>query len=217
MFMGAVYLVLPWKEEPKVVVVIDYNMGNLGSILNMLRKVNAEAICSLAGEVIDEADKLILPGVGAFDVGMNNLTQLGLITVLNRKVIDEKTPILGICLGMQLFTKRSEEGKLPGLGWIDAKTVRFNSSSMRIPHMGWNTIEVKQRNYLFDGLSEPRFYFVHSYHVQCTNEENILSTTYYGHEFISSVVKENIIGVQFHPEKSHKFGIKLMENFVNHV
>ena len=198
-----------------MVVVVDYRMGNLGSILNMLKKVGAEAVCSSDVHVIAEADRLILPGVGAFDMGMKNLNDLGLVPVLNRRVVDERTPLLGICLGMQLLTSESEEGKSPGLGWIDARTVKLNSSNLKIPHMGWNTIEVKQRHSLFDGLSEPRFYFVHSYHVHCNNGDNILSTTHYGSEFVSSVVKENILGVQFHPEKSHKFGMRLLSNFAH--
>ena len=190
-------------------------MGNLGSILNMLKKVGAEAVRSSDVHVIAEAERLILPGVGAFDMGMKNLNDLGLVPVLNHRVVDDHIPLLGICLGMQLLTNESEEGRSPGLGWIDARTIKLDSGNLKIPHMGWNTTEVKQRHLIFDGLSDPRFYFVHSYHVHCNKRDNILSTTQYGREFVSSLIKENILGVQFHPEKSHKFGMRLLSNFAH--
>jgi glutamine amidotransferase len=137
---------------------------------------------------------------------------------LNAKVLEEKTPILGLCLGMQLLTKRSQEGYLPGLGWIDAETIRFkldvSDSGIKIPHMGWNTIQINQQHPIFmDFDSEPRFYFVHSFYVTCADPQNILARTQYGIEFTSIVGKGNILGVQFHPEKSHKFGMKLLRNF----
>ena len=204
-----------------MIVVVDYGMGNLGSIMNMLKKVEAKALLSSDIAEIEKADKLILPGVGSFDAGMNNLSTLGLIPILNKKVIEDRTPILGICLGMQLLTKRSEEGNLPGLGWIDAETVRFKFDDVqgmknKIPHMGWNTVELVKASKLFNDMyPEPRFYFVHSYHVRCNREEDILTKTFYGYYFISSIVVGNIAGVQFHPEKSHKFGMKLLGNFAS--
>jgi glutamine amidotransferase len=141
-----------------------------------------------------------------------------LVDLLDEKVLAEKTPILGICLGMHVITKKSEEGIMPGLGWLDAETVRFRfegNTQLKIPHMGWNNIEVKQDTQLFrDMYPEPRFYFVHSYYVKCMDERNVLATTRHGLDFASSVVKENIYGVQFHPEKSHKFGKKVLQNFV---
>ena len=184
----------------------------------MLHKIGTEAMISSSSLDIERADKLILPGVGAFDSSIQNLNKLGLVEVLNRKVIKEKTPILGICLGMQLFAKRSEEGSLAGLGWLDAKVVSFtvnnNNKSLKIPHMRWNTILIKNPSYVFEDMyDDPRFYFVHSYHLLCHNQEDILTTTVHGYEFVSSVQKGNIIGVQFHPEKSHKYGFKLLENF----
>ena len=203
-----------------MIVVIDYGMGNLGSIMNMLKKVGADAVLSSGPADIEKAGKLILPGVGAFDSGVKNLSDFGLIPVLNHKVIEDKTPILGICLGMQLLTKRSEEGNLAGLGWIDAETVKFKFDGIqsvrnKIPHMGWNTVEITQKSWLFDGMyPEPRFYFLHSYHVDCGDEEDILTRTSYGCSFVSSIIRGNIAGVQFHPEKSHKFGMKLLSNFV---
>ncbi len=200
------------------IVIIDYGMGNLGSIANMLKKVGAKAVISSDIATIENADKLILPGVGAFDHGMRNLNELGLIPLLNTKVLQDKTPTLGVCLGMQLFSQKSEEGILSGLGWIEAETRRFNFNQeqlgLKVPHMGWNLINLKQPHPVFtDMYEEPRFYFVHSYHVVCQQRENILATSHYGYEFVSAVARENIVGVQFHPEKSHKFGMKLYRNF----
>jgi glutamine amidotransferase len=184
----------------------------------MLKKIGADASISSKISDIEKADKLILPGVGAFDTGIKNLNDLGLMSVLEKKVILEKTPILGICLGMQLFAKKSEEGKLRGLNWVNAEVKKFKfsrDSNLKIPHMGWNTILLKKQDPLFDNIDERiRFYFVHSYHIVCEKEDDVLSVTNYGYDFVSSVRKENIVGVQFHPEKSHKYGLKLLENFV---
>ena len=196
-------------------VIIDYGLGNLGSIANMIKKVGHKCIITSELEEIKKASKLILPGVGSFDNGMKSLKELGMIEVLNQKILIEKTPILGICLGMQLMTQSSEEGKLSGLGWIDAKTKKFVSDTLKIPHMGWNIIKHQKEPKLFDECkSEKRFYFVHSYCVSCNNQEDILANTNYTQDFVSSFEKENIIGVQFHPEKSHKFGMQLLKNFV---
>jgi glutamine amidotransferase len=179
-----------------MIVVIDYGMGNLGSIANMIKKVGYKCIITSDLEEIKKATKLILPGVGSFDNGMKNLEKLGMIEVLNQKVLIEKTPILGICLGMQLMTKSSEEGNLLGLGWIDAQTKKFVSDTLKIPHMGWNIIKHQKDSKLFDELeSEKRFYFVHSYCVSCNQEVDILTYTNYIQDFVSSFQKENIIGV----------------------
>ena len=161
-----------------MIIIVDYKMGNLGSILNMLKKIGAPAMASSLPEDILQADKLILPGVGAFDNGMTNLKESGLLSVLNEKVLAKKTPILGICLGMQLLTRRSAEGRLEGLGWIEADTIRFRfgreESALKIPHMGWNTVMFKPGSVLSSGLeNEARFYFVHSFHVVCDREENV--------------------------------------------
>ncbi|MCT7487114.1 imidazole glycerol phosphate synthase subunit HisH [Aliarcobacter cryaerophilus] len=197
-----------------MIVVIDYGMGNLGSIANMIKKVGHKSIITSDLDEIKKATKLILPGVGSFDNGMKNLQERGMIEVLNQKVLVEKIPILGICLGMQLMTKTSEEGNLAGLGWVDAETKKFVSDTLKIPHMGWNIIKHQKSSQLFDELeSEKRFYFVHSYCVSCNHQEDILTTTNYTHDFVSSFEKENIIGVQFHPEKSHKFGMSIIRNF----
>ena len=196
-------------------VIIDYGLGNLGSIANMIKKVGHKSIITSDLEEIKNATKLILPGVGSFDNGMRNLAELGMIEVLNQKVLVEKTPILGICLGMQLMTKSSEEGTLAGLGWLDAQTKKFVSDTLKIPHMGWNIIKHQKKSKLFDECeSEKRFYFVHSYCVSCNNQEDIHANTNYTQDFVSSFEKENIVGVQFHPEKSHKFGMNLLKNFL---
>ena len=202
-----------------MIVIIDYKMGNLGSILNMLKKIGVQSIVSSLPEDILQADKLILPGVGAFDNGMANLKESSLLSVLNEKVLAKKTPILGICLGMQLLTRRSAEGRLEGLGWVEADTVRFRfgkeESTLKIPYMGWNTVMFKTGSVLSSELEdEARFYFVHSFHVVCDREENVAGKTFYGYEFSSAIQNGNIIGVQFHPEKSHKYGLRLLKNFV---
>ena len=205
-----------------MIIMIDYGMGNLGSIANMLKKVRVEAKISSDPDVIETADKLILPGVGAFDTGLKNLTERGLIPVLNHKVLVEKVPILGLCIGMQLFTQNSEEGQLPGLGWIDAKTVKFRldlkQTGLKIPHMGWKYIECQQESSLWTDWygADTRFYFVHSYHVECANPQNVLATTTHGYPFPSMIIRDNIVGTQFHPEKSHKFGMRLMKNFAEY-
>lgn len=198
-----------------MIVVIDYGMGNLGSIRNMLRTIGSDAIISADPERIEAAEKLILPGVGAFDAGMRNLHERGLVGVLRRASVQGK-PILGICLGMQLMCSSSEEGELPGLGWIEADVVRFKptDASIKIPHMGWNTVALARDNPLLDGEEEQRFYFVHSYHVVCRDPEDVLARTTHGYEFHAAFRRVHMFGVQFHPEKSHRFGRTLMQRFV---
>ncbi|MES2131524.1 MAG: imidazole glycerol phosphate synthase subunit HisH [Bacteroidota bacterium] len=202
-----------------MIVIIDYGIGNLASVLNMFKKIGVrDVIISGDKEVINKADKLLLPGVGAFDTGMSNLENSGLVPVLNKKVLEQKVPILGICLGMQLLTKRSEEGAKAGLGWIDGETVKFNLNpdlKLKVPHMGWNYINIKRENKLVDMQSKNRFYFVHSYYVKCFDESQSIATSNFGNDFTCMVNKENIYGAQFHPEKSLKFGMKVLENFAN--
>jgi imidazole glycerol-phosphate synthase subunit HisH len=203
-----------------LIAVIDYGMGNVGSVLNMLKRAGGGkgAIASSEPSVLAAADKLILPGVGAFDNGMRSLFEMRLIDVLNEKVLGEKTPILGICLGAQLLTRRSDEGLLTGLSWIDGETVRFcippDNKTLKIPHMGWSEIAIKRNNSLLCEFEvQPRFYFVHSYYLKCNNPENVIATCDHGIEFAAAINKDNIWGTQFHPEKSHKFGLKVMKNF----
>ena len=205
-----------------MIAIVDYGMGNLGSISNMLKKIGVQSAISSDPLVIEEAEKLILPGVGAFDLGMKNLSQRGLVEKLKSQVMERKKPILGLCLGMQLFTRSSEEGQLPGLGWLNARTVRFTFSgpeaNLKIPHMGWNTLQIYRCHPLLNDLGpDARFYFDHSYHVLCNDNDNVLATTTYGYDFPSIVAQGNILGAQFHPEKSHKFGMKLLKNFAVHA
>lgn len=196
--------------------IINYGLGNLGSIQNMLKVIGEKAVISFDPEELDKCDRYILPGVGAFDAGMKKLNESGLTDYIKKKA-NEKKPILGICLGMQLLGRKSEEGILPGLGLIPFDNIRFKlkDTDLKVPHMGWDIVDFKQDNPLLKGLTGiQRYYFVHSYHAQCDFNENVLMTCDYGYEFAASVVKDNIIGVQFHPEKSHNFGMSLLRNFV---
>lgn len=194
-------------------------MGNLGSIRNMLSHLGFDSVISADILEINEADKLILSGVGSFDEGMRSLTEKKLKNTLTRRVLEDHIPILGICLGMQLFSRKSEEGTLHGLGWLEARTIRFNfpnsAGKLKIPHMGWNTISIEKPSPLLtDMVNEPRFYFVHSYHLECDNTQDVLCRTVHGYDFTSAVACGNIYGVQFHPEKSHRFGMQILKNFV---
>jgi glutamine amidotransferase len=201
-----------------VITVVDYGMGNRGSIMNMLKKVGARAEVTSDESRIRSASKLIIPGVGAFDAGMRNLRALGLVAPLEEAVLSRRVPTLGICLGMQLMTRRSEEGAADGFGWIDAEVRRFTSSDvgrLKVPHMGWNVVHPVRDSALI-GLSseEQRFYFVHSYYVCCATPADVLLRCTYGIEFTAGFQHDNVMGVQFHPEKSHKFGMRLLSNFV---
>jgi len=200
--------------------IIDYGMGNLGSIQNMLKKIgHASEITADAG-YIAKASKIILPGVGAFDRAMSNLKALELIEPIRKKAA-EGTPLLGICLGMQLLSEGSEEGILPGLGLIPGKVVRFVvPEGYKVPHMGWNVVQYQKGCRLFEGFDafeESRFYFVHSYHFVCRDVSHIAASTVYGAAFTSSVFDKNVYGVQFHPEKSHKYGMLLLKNFIENI
>ena len=197
--------------------IINYGLGNLGSIQNMLKVIGEKSIISSNPEELDKCDRYILPGVGAFDAGMKKLSESGLDVYIKEKANKEKKPILGICLGMQLLGRKSEEGILPGLGLIPFDNIRFRleDTDLKVPHMGWDIVEFKQDNPLLRGLEGvQRYYFVHSFHAKCDNENNVLMICDYGYEFAASVVKDNIMGVQFHPEKSHDFGMALLRNFV---
>lgn len=202
-----------------MVTIIDYNTGNLGSIKNMLKRLGVASQITNDKDIIANAAKLILPGVGHFDYGMQQLNNSGLIPLLNKKVLQDKVPILGICLGVQLLTEGSEEGTEKGLGWIKGKTVAFDKTKLafnqKIPNMGWTDVANYNQSKLFEDMyEEPRFYFVHSFHLQLENKEDCLVTAKYGYDFAAGIEHQNILGVQFHPEKSHKFGMKFLENFV---
>ena len=199
--------------------IIDYKTGNLKSVQNMLKRLGHPSVISDSANEISKASKLILPGVGSFDYGMNQLKKLDLLDVIHEKVINDKTPCLGICLGAQLLTKESEEGGKEGLGWLNAKVVSFDKSkigdSLKIPHMSWSDVEYSKESKLFLGFnSQPRFYFVHSYHMLALDDNEVIASSHHGYEFTTAMEKENILAVQFHPEKSHKFGMQLLKNFV---
>lgn len=203
-----------------MIVIVDYGMGNLHSVWKALKRIGFESKVSSSSADVLSAEKIILPGVGHFKSGMEHLTNLKLLEPLNQKALNERTPVLGICLGMQLLTQHSEEGDADGLGWFDAQTIRFRFDKdhryLRVPHMGWNQIRpVRENNGLFAGLDDhSSFYFVHSYHVVCNNPKDLLATTDYGIRFASAIKKDNIYGVQFHPEKSHDMGMRVLKNFV---
>lgn len=200
-----------------MIVIVNYGLGNLGSIFNMFRKIGVPSTISANVEEIAKADKLVLPGVGHFDRAMERLRDTPLGQVLRRKAMDEKVPVLGICLGMQILTRSSEEGILPGLGWIPAVATRFQfpaNSTLKVPHMGWNLVSRSTPSPVTDGFDAGfRFYFVHSYHVHVDDDRYSILKARHGVEFDAGIQKDNIIGVQFHPEKSHRFGMHLLRNF----
>lgn len=201
-----------------MIVVVDYGMGNLGAIVNMLEFLGHDAVTTADPREISKASKLVLPGVGAFDRAMQNLRNLNLIEPLEESVFQRRVPLLGLCLGMQLLGRGSEEGDgEPGLGWIAADTVRFNwvaDLGLKVPHVGWNSVTPTPGNPIFAStLAQPRYYFVHSYYMRCDNDDNIAATCTYGQEFCCAVSSGNIHGVQFHPEKSHKHGMALLGAF----
>lgn len=201
-----------------MIVIIDYDMGNVGSIVNMLKKVKHKSIVSSDKEQILKADKLILPGVGSFDEGMRKLREKKLINVVKEAVLERNIPILGICLGMQMLGRSSEEGVEEGLNLIPFDNYKFKfdeNNNLKVPHMGWKYISVKNDSspLVQDLPKEPRFYFVHSFYAVCDNEVDILISCKYGKHFTAAVNKNNIYGTQFHPEKSHKFGMKILDNF----
>ncbi len=201
-----------------MIAVVDYGLGNLGSIANMLKRVGAAASIVTSPELLANADAIILPGVGAFDEGMGRLRGGNWIPSLETEIFQKRKPLLGICLGMQLLMNSSEEGVSQGLGWISGRAIRFRfpeAVSLPIPHMGWSRVRPCRDKSLFQNLDEDHgFYFVHSYHVTCQDGNDILATTDYGCEFVSAVQRGNIMGVQFHPEKSHKHGMNLFQRFV---
>jgi glutamine amidotransferase len=200
-----------------MITIINYGLGNLGSVQNMLKRIGAP--CKITSDLkeIEDAEKILLPGVGAFDSAIQKIDELNLRSVLVHKAKVDKIPFLGICLGMQLLTRSSEEGVLAGLDLVPAKTIKFkfdNTSNLKIPHMGWNFVKQNTPSKLTEGFTtDHRFYFVHSYKVVCDNTINSILKTNYGGDFDSAIQNENVYGTQFHPEKSHKYGMHLLTNF----
>jgi imidazole glycerol-phosphate synthase subunit HisH len=201
-----------------MIAIVDYQAGNIGSIRNMLKKIGYDSLITAAPEEIEKAEHIIVPGVGSFDYGMQKLADFGLVDILNSKK-QSGTPILGICLGAQLMCSKSEEGILPGLGWIAGEVKKFSTNEAgkkyTVPHMGWDVVQQTKTSDLFEGVEQPaRFYFVHSYYIQCKQPEVVLTQNNYSTNYHSAFEQENVIGVQYHPEKSHKFGKQLLKNFI---
>ncbi len=202
-----------------MITIVDYGTSNLGSMQNMLRKIGASSRIAASARDLEDATRIIVPGVGSFDAGMKKLHESGMIPVLNQKVLVEKVPTLGVCLGMQLMTEGSEEGELPGLGWIEAKTLRFDQHAqpgLKVPHMGWNQVVAAKTSALIaDFPPDARFYFAHSFYVMCKSADDVLLTVSYGASaFAAAFERGNLMGAQFHPEKSHRFGMTFLRNFV---
>ncbi|EMS32417.1 Imidazole glycerol phosphate synthase amidotransferase subunit [Mariniradius saccharolyticus AK6] len=198
--------------------IIDYGSGNIQAIKNIYNRLNIPAEILSTPESLESAERLLLPGVGAFDATMNQLISSGLKDKLDELVLERKRKILGICVGMQILAQSSEEGHTPGLGWLAGRVKRFNVANFTqkpyLPHMGWNTVEIQRAHPIFDGIDHDMgFYFVHSYFFDAQNVDDILSLTHYGTEFASGVASGNVFGFQFHPEKSHSNGVRLLENF----
>jgi glutamine amidotransferase len=199
-----------------VIAIVDYDIGNLAAVENMLHRMGVVCEITANASRIEQAEKIILPGNGAFDACMRNLRASGLIQLLEQKVFTERTPLLGICVGAQMLGQGSEEGNESGLGWMDMRVRRFPElPGLRVPHMGWNQVTIQKISHplMRDMEIESRFYFVHSYYMEPIRDEDVLLKAYYGIDFAAGLARNNIIGVQFHPEKSHRFGKQLLANF----
>jgi len=201
-----------------MITIINYGSGNISAIGNIYDRLNIPfAVAHIPSEV-NSAEKIILPGVGAFDETISMLDESGFRSILDKRVLEDGVPVLGICVGMQILAKKSEEGKLPGLGWINGEVKKIDKSLLtekpKVPHLGWNSIQVMKENKVFQNINpNDGFYFLHSFYFECFDEKDVISKTFYGKDFASSVNHKNIYGVQFHPEKSHHNGISLLENF----
>ena len=201
-----------------MIAIIDYGLGNVRAFANLYTKSNIPFVIAKDTSDLENAQKIILPGVGSFDYAMQLLEASGMQETLSDMVLNHNVPVLGVCVGMQMLANSSDEGDLSGLGWIPGQVKKFESSSVNeeinIPHMGWNNINPVITSGLMEGLdSNSRFYFLHSYYFNCENEDSLLATTHYGNEFACAVHRNNVYGVQFHPEKSHRWGAKILENF----
>ncbi|HEY7475072.1 MAG TPA: imidazole glycerol phosphate synthase subunit HisH [Vicinamibacterales bacterium] len=201
-----------------MITIVDYGLGNIRAFLNVYRRLNVEVKTATTAEDLRDASKVILPGVGAFDHAMERLAASGMRETLDDLALRRRVPILGVCVGMQILGRGSDEGQLPGLGWIDARVKALGSlmagETLPVPHMGWNDVRPVSRTRLFDGLDrEARFYFLHSYYFQCAREEDAIAVASYGRDFACAANAANVYGVQFHPEKSHHYGARLLQNF----
>lgn len=204
-----------------MIAIIDYGLGNLQAFANIYRRLGLDVIAARTPKDLASATKLILPGVGAFDWAMERLNASGLRDALDEAVLGRRIEVLGVCVGMQMMAQRSEEGVLPGLGWIDGNVVRFDTARLaqktHLPHMGWNDVVPARTGRLFNELQTPRYYFLHSYYIEPADPTDTLATTHYGVSFTSAIARGNIYGTQFHPEKSHQWGIQLLANFARAV
>jgi len=201
-----------------MITIIDYGLGNIRAFLNVYERLNIPVKVARIPAEVKSATRIILPGVGSFDYAMRQLNKSGMREQLEECVLGDKVPVMGICVGMQMLAKSSQEGTEPGLGWIDGRVYKFDSNLIpfksRLPHMGWNTVDPKENISLFNGIeSQARFYFLHSYYFDCEMDSQVICVTHYGKTFASAVNKENVFGIQFHPEKSHSNGIRLLNNF----
>jgi len=201
-----------------MITIINYGSGNIKAIGNIYDRLRIPYIVANSPEEVKGSQKIILPGVGAFDETIKMLDETGFRSVLDYEVLTNEVPVLGICVGMQILANKSEEGVLKGLGWIDGEVKKIDKSILidkpKLPHLGWNSISIKRKGDFFDNIDEENgFYFLHSYYFQCNDENDVASTTFYGNNFASAVNRKNIYGVQFHPEKSHHNGIQLLQNF----
>jgi glutamine amidotransferase len=201
-----------------MITIIDYGSGNIRAIANIYEKLNVPYIIAKSPDDVIGAKKIFLPGVGAFDETISKLDEIGFRTVLDKEVLENKIPIIGICVGMQILAETSEEGVLKGLGYIKGHVKKFDITRLenkpKLPHLGWNSVEINRKTPLFDNVDPQKgFYFLHTYYFDCSNNNDILSTTHYGNSFSSAINDNNIFGFQFHPEKSHSNGINLLHNF----
>jgi glutamine amidotransferase len=197
--------------------IVDYGAGNVGSVANMLKRLSIPAVRATTPGMIQDADGVILPGVGAFDFCMSSFNASGMRDAVDKIVAEGQKPLLGICVGLQMMFRGSEEGQEKGLGWIAGDVIRFDkrrtNADLKIPHMGWNDVAPRASCKILNGIEKPRFYFVHSYHAQCDHEADISATATYGYEFCCAIAKGNLVGTQFHPEKSHRYGMAMLKNF----